>query len=94
MQRVGGGASEAHPRRRKRPVFLESEVEVEAGGSEARLGKAGRDHPPRWGLVGPVSLSMAGSQQKALRRGLPTVFSRTFWECGLQRLRPRLGQQA
>ena len=26
MQRVGGGASEAHPRRRKRPVFLESEV--------------------------------------------------------------------
>lgn len=26
VQRVGGGASEAHPRRRKKPVFLESEV--------------------------------------------------------------------
>lgn len=26
VQRVGGGAGEAHPRRRKKPVFLESEV--------------------------------------------------------------------
>lgn len=65
---------------------------MEAGGSEARLEKAGRDHPPRWGLVGPVSLRVAGSQQ-ALRRGLPPVFSRTFWECGLQKLRQGWGSR-
>lgn len=34
--------------------------------------------------MGPVSLRVAGNQQKVFSRGLPTVSHRTFWECGLQ----------
>ena len=76
MQTVGGRASEAHQRRRKKASL--PGVEVEAGGSEARLEKLGRGHPPRWGLVGPVSLRVAGNQRKVFSRGLPTASHRTF----------------
>lgn len=62
VQRVGGGASEAHSEEEERPVFLESGSRGGGWRIRGQTGEGGEGPSTQVGPLGPVSLSMAGSQ--------------------------------